>query len=97
MLIKFDAPDELAEQIKGITGSAVASKAFLSAAQQFLTLRARVKQLEQQNVIAQQQADKKIAKLQEQCELKDAVILKAQDAARTLLNHVEKKKKTKPS
>lgn len=97
MLIKFDAPDDFAEQIKGITGSAVASKAFLSAAQQFLTLRARVKQLEQQNMIAQQQADKKIAKLQEQCELKDAVILNAQVAAKTLLDHVSKTKKTKRS
>jgi len=93
MLIKFEATDKFASQLKQLTGATVASKAFFFAAQQFVTLHSRVAQLEQQLTAQRTQSEKQIAKLQAKCDEKQAVIKAASVAAKTLLSKVEPAKR----
>lgn len=88
MLIKFEATDKFASQIKELTGSTVASKAFFAAAHQFVTLRSRVTQLEQQLASQRAQSEKQIAKLQAKCNEKQVVIKNASVAAKALLSKI---------
>ena len=95
MLIKFEVTDKFATQLKELTGSTVASKAFCSAAQQFVTLRGRVAQLEKQLAVQREQSEKQIAKLQAKCEERQAVIKSASVAAKAFLSKVEPAKRVK--
>jgi len=88
MLIKFEATDKFASQIKELTGSTVASKAFFNAAQQFVIMRSRVAQLEQQLAAQQTKSEKQIARLQAICDERQAVIKNASVAAKALLSKV---------
>lgn len=79
-LVKFETDDHLVEQIKKFTGEAVASKAFLSAANRALVLEAELKKL-----------DKKHNQLFAAYEQQLAKIEGARDAAKLLLERVSQK------
>lgn len=92
MLVKLNVTDNFANKIKLLTGSAVASKAFYSAAENYVDLLTKNKKLEQQLETLKQQSDKQIAKLQQRIALNENVMTQAKAAAKALIAHVEKKK-----
>ncbi len=77
MLVKFEADQTFADRIKTLTGQAVASKAFYSAASDALELVEEVRDLRRQ-----------LADAHRQIQVQKQVIERARDSAAALLDHV---------
>ena len=77
MLVKFDASDSFANQVKAMTGRATASKAFEKAAEDYLQLVEQVKQLKAQ-----------IAKLEATNAMQHDLMTHAKNAAQEFINHL---------